>query len=79
MQKLFVMGALLIMGAIVLACTVPPSTRESSGGDVQTTEVNKAGLKRAPELQGEVWLNGTPVSFEELRGQVVLVDFWTFG
>jgi hypothetical protein len=73
------MGALLVIALGVWACAAPSSTRESSGGDVQTTQVNKAGLKRAPELQGEVWLNGTPVSFLELRGQVVLVDFWTFG
>jgi hypothetical protein len=34
---------------------------------------------RAPELDNEVWLNSEPLSLTELRGKVVLVEFWTFG
>jgi len=33
----------------------------------------------APEIENEVWLNSEPLSLVELRGKVVLVDFWTFG
>ena len=33
----------------------------------------------APELGGIVgWINSDPVSLRELRGQVVLIDFWTY-
>jgi thiol-disulfide isomerase/thioredoxin len=32
----------------------------------------------APELAGEVWLNSPPRTLAELRGKVVLVEFWTF-
>lgn len=33
-----------------------------------------------PPLAGGVeWLNSPPLSASELRGKVVLVDFWTFG
>jgi hypothetical protein len=32
-----------------------------------------------PELFNEVWLNSEPLTLEELRGQVVIVEFWTFG
>lgn len=33
----------------------------------------------APELQGlDNWLNSKPLTMQELRGKVVLVDFWTF-
>ena len=33
-----------------------------------------------PSLSGAVqWLNSPPLSLEQLRGKVVLVDFWTFG
>jgi thiol-disulfide isomerase/thioredoxin len=35
------------------------------------------GQVRAPEI-GHVWLNSTPVSFRQLRGRVVLVDFWDY-
>ena len=33
----------------------------------------------APELQGIVgWINSDPLSLRDLRGKVVLVDFWTY-
>lgn len=32
---------------------------------------------RAPEV-GRVWLNSPPLSFRQLRGRVVLVDFWDY-
>ena len=35
------------------------------------------GRVRAPEI-GRVWLNSTPLSFRQLRGRVVLVDFWDY-
>jgi thiol-disulfide isomerase/thioredoxin len=33
------------------------------------------GKVHAPEI-GRVWLNSTPLSFRQLRGRAVLVDFW---
>jgi thiol-disulfide isomerase/thioredoxin len=35
------------------------------------------GTVRAPEI-GHVWLNSTPLSFRQLRGRAVLVDFWDY-
>jgi len=36
--------------------------------------------KLAPELEGGgAWLNSEPLTLAGLRGQVVLVNFWTFG
>jgi len=35
------------------------------------------GKVRAPEI-GRIWLNSTPLSFRQLRGRAVLVDFWDY-
>jgi hypothetical protein len=33
----------------------------------------------APEILGEAWINGGPLTMAGLRGQVVFVEFWTYG
>ena len=46
------------------------------GGVATAAQLGQA----APELVGiEAWVNSQPQSMVQLRGQVVLVDFWTFG
>ena len=33
--------------------------------------------QKAPELKdGDAWINSTPLKLEQLRGKVVLIDFW---
>ena len=37
-------------------------------------------LGPAPELENEIWINtDEPLRLADLRGQVVLVDMWTYG
>ncbi|HMQ54571.1 MAG TPA: hypothetical protein PKE64_03295 [Anaerolineae bacterium] len=36
-------------------------------------------LGRPPELNNEVWLNSDPLKLADLQGQVVIVEFWTYG
>jgi thiol-disulfide isomerase/thioredoxin len=33
----------------------------------------------APEISGQPWINSKPLKVAELRGKVVLIEFWTFG
>jgi len=34
---------------------------------------------QAPEITNETWLNSEPLRLVDLRGKVVMVEFWTFG
>ena len=41
--------------------------------------ITPAGTIEAPEFRGIVlWLNSEPLDMSELRGKVVLIDFWTY-
>lgn len=43
----------------------------------ETKKMDEA--KKAPEIDGGIaWINSEPLSLEQLRGKVVLVDFWTY-
>jgi len=33
----------------------------------------------APELANTTWINSAPLRLEELRGKVILLEFWTYG
>ncbi len=47
-----------------------------------TIGAGAASFTRAPEFthrQSADWINTAPLTLAELRGQVVLVEFWTFG
>ena len=49
-------------------------------GAIPVGKGNHAG-EAAPEFThqaAEDWINSAPLSLESLRGQVVLIDFWTF-
>ena len=41
--------------------------------------ITPPGTQPAPEFRGiSAWLNSEPLAMAELRGQVVLVDIWTY-
>jgi cytochrome c biogenesis protein CcdA/thiol-disulfide isomerase/thioredoxin len=53
--------------------------RKLGGGGAAPAAATDDSAARAPELEGIVeWINSKPLSVEELRGRVVLIDFWTY-
>jgi hypothetical protein len=54
-----------------------PNARETP---VEIDTVDLPNLGPAPELHNEIWLNTSePLRLADLRGNVVLIDMWTFG
>ena len=42
--------------------------------------VANAGVgMKAPDITNDTWLNSAPLHLQDLRGKVVMVEFWTFG
>ena len=35
--------------------------------------------KQAPEWTNDTWINSEPLRLKDLRGKVVLIEFWTYG
>ena len=83
---------LLLMG-VVIACGGPSSgdggdvtssaqeVTVPGGAEQETVErpPPPPGARSAPELQDiSGWINSEPLSLEDLRGKVVLIDFWTY-
>jgi thiol-disulfide isomerase/thioredoxin len=47
---------------------------------LMTGLVVEAGIgMNAPEVSNETWLNSPPLRLADLRGRVLMVEFWTFG
>ena len=68
----------IAVSLIVAGVTVPVV-----GGGHQSSASNAAGSgvigKCAPEIGDGKWINSCPLKLGDLRGKVVLVEFWTFG
>lgn len=67
----------LASAASVAAAVVAPAFTHAAGPAIQAATLPDFGP--APEFTGiERWLNSEPLSLAQLRGRVVLVDFWTY-
>ncbi len=66
--------------------TEAAAVSESSGAEAtELTPAQLTALARitdygpAPELVNDVWINSEPLRLADLRGNVVIVEFWTYG
>lgn len=60
------------------ASSTDPGDQTPMPREIQPIELPDLGP--APELTNQVWLNTqAPLRIADLKGQVILIDFWTFG
>ena len=68
---------------LLAACGSTSAIQPEQAGVVQVNPSAPSSLPdlgAAPELTNQVWLNAAqPLRLADLRGQVVLLDMWTFG
>lgn len=72
-------------GTTVPAAALPTATSAAVGSTSAPAMPTPArpppppGAEEAPELEGlQAWINSQPLALGNLRGKVVLVDFWTY-
>ena len=69
-------AATVTAGAAAIATLVASPAASAAAGPVANQLDNNA---TAPEFTGiDKWLNSDPLTLQQLRGKVVLVDFWTY-
>ena len=59
----------VVLGLIILGIT-------AISGDALVTPLQG---RPAPELASTTWINSNPLKLQDLRGKVVLLEFWTYG
>jgi thiol-disulfide isomerase/thioredoxin len=62
LQRMIILSAVLLIGSACTTLTMP----------------DKSKLQLASEISSLVWLNSKPLTSKDLRGKVVVVEFWTF-
>jgi thiol-disulfide isomerase/thioredoxin len=80
---------ILALGIVLFAaCATSPTqssnntpTSESDQGMMTNTmpvKIDKSQFKLAREISSDTWINSDKLNWSDLRGKVVVVDFWTF-
>ena len=81
----------ILVGVALAACAPAAGLQGADAGQAAALDQPAANLQEAtvlsaspseplaPEIQNETWLNSRRLTAADLKGKVVLIDFWTFG
>jgi thiol-disulfide isomerase/thioredoxin len=71
----------IIVGVIVVGVSIYATglTKLLLRSFHSSAEYRSSESASAPELAAGEWINSEPLKLKDLRGRVVLIDFWTFG
>jgi thiol-disulfide isomerase/thioredoxin len=70
------LAATVASGAALIASLVASPAAGAAASPVSNPASNS---NTAPEFTGiDTWINSSPLTMQQLRGKVVLVDFWTY-
>ena len=67
---------IIIVGASIYATGLTKLLLSPFGSSAEYKSSESAA---APELSAGDWINSEPLKLKDLRGHVVLIEFWTFG
>jgi hypothetical protein len=74
--------ASMALGVWLAACAPAAQNEAVTGSTAARQEERTVNLPNgpiAPELTNATWLNTGPLTPADLKGKIVLIDFWTFG
>jgi hypothetical protein len=66
-----------LLALIWLAACATPIPEDQMANATSTPNPSRGHL--APDITSDTWLNSPPLTPADLRGKVVVVEFWTFG
>jgi thiol-disulfide isomerase/thioredoxin len=69
--------SVLVVAASIYATGLTKRLTSPIRGNVAEYKSSESGA--APELAAGDWINSEPLKLKDLRGRVVLIEFWTFG
>ena len=71
----------IVVGVVVVAASVYVTglSKTLLMPFFSSTEFKSSESAMAPDLSTGEWINSEPLTLQNLRGRVVLIDFWTFG
>ncbi|MBI5653145.1 MAG: hypothetical protein HZC40_22280 [Chloroflexi bacterium] len=72
------MKVVVMLALVALALMFGASAWQLARGDAGE-KIVMPNLFTAPDITSATWLNTAPLSANDLRGKVVVVEFWTFG